>query len=212
MFSDMTFDDLNKMVGTKKSIPYETYFSNTGLSDKQKENRISLAKKMEEKFTYAMILLFTMAQYSKAIDYESVRAIFETGYLAAITGTIDVDDYIESYVKQFSYDIIDSTKKHDSDPYYYSKDRVKLISENESQTSWNYQEYVDAKNSGKTKKKWRDIRDKRERETHRKVGGTVLPIGEPFLVGDSLMYYPKDTSLGASDEEIANCRCSIKYF
>ena len=56
-----------------------------------------------------------------------------------------------------------------------------------------------------------DIRDKRERKDHREVGGTIKPITEPFLVGDSVMDYPKDTSYGASASQIVNCRCSIKY-
>lgn len=212
MFSNMTFDELNQMVGDKRSSPYEEYFSNIGLSEAEKEKRISLAEKMEDEFVYAMALLFTMAQYSKTIDYETARATFESGYLAALAGAITVDDYVKTYVKQFSYDVVDATENHSTDPYYYSKDRAKVISENEAMTSWNYQEYADAKNSGKTKKRWRDIRDKRERETHREVGGTVIPIDEPFVVGDYLMNFPKDTSLGAGDEEIVNCRCSIRYF
>lgn len=57
-----------------------------------------------------------------------------------------------------------------------------------------------------------DIRDKKERETHLRVGRTIKPIEEPFVVGESLMQYPKDTSLGADSSEIVNCRCTIRYF
>lgn len=32
-----------------------------------------------------------------------------------------------------------------------------------------------------------------------------------FLVGTSMMMFPKDDSLGASAKEIINCRCSVKY-
>jgi hypothetical protein len=75
----------------------------------------------------------------------------------------------------------------------------------------NHQDFMDAIAAGFTLKKWVDIRDKRERKDHREVGGTIKPITEPFLVGDSVMDYPKDTSYGASASQIVNCRCSIKY-
>jgi hypothetical protein len=84
--------------------------------------------------------------------------------------------------------------------------------ENEANSVKNYTDYRKAIEKGKTKKKWIDMRDKRERKTHLEVGGTVIPINEPFVVGNSLMMFPKDDSLGAADKEIINCRCSVKYF
>ena len=96
--------------------------------------------------------------------------------------------------------------------YYYSSDRAIFIAENESLICWNHQDFSDAIKSGKRRKQWMDVRDKKERETHLQVGRTVNPINEPFLVGNSLMQYPKGTSFGASSSEIVNCRCTIKYF
>lgn len=55
------------------------------------------------------------------------------------------------------------------------------------------------------------MKDQRVRKTHREVDGETIPIDEVFLVGESLMRFPKDTSLGASAEEIVNCRCVVKY-
>lgn len=46
------------------------------------------------------------------------------------------------------------------------------------------------------------------RDTHLAVDGTVVDEDEPFAVGDSLLMYPHDTSLGASASEIINCACS----
>ena len=87
-----------------------------------------------------------------------------------------------------------------------------FIAENEANTDMNYLEYVKAVNDGKTKKKWIDMKDKRERKTHLKVGSMTIPIERPFPVGDSLMQFPKDFSLGADAKEIVNCRCSIQYY
>ncbi len=53
--------------------------------------------------------------------------------------------------------------------------------------------------------------DKRTRDTHAEVDGTTLPIAEPFMVGDSFMLFPGDTSLDPSPEEIVNCRCHVEY-
>lgn len=211
MFEQMTFDELNKLVGKNRSEPYEIYFGEMDLTESEIKKRIALAEKLEENFLFAMALLFTMTQYN-SVNYEQIRNKFEKSYFKAISGIILADDYIKQYIKNFSYDITDSTKAHADDMYYYSSDRAIFIAENESLICWNHQDFSDAIKSGKRRKQWTDVRDKKERETHLQVGRTVKPINEPFLVGNSLMQYPKDTSFGASSSEIVNCRCTIKYF
>jgi len=212
MFDDMTFDDLNRLVGKKRGEPYETYFGEMDLTEEEIRERIALAEKLEDSFLFILSLLFTMAQYN-SVNYEQIRDKFEKGYLKAINGTIIADDYINQYIKNFSYDIIDSTKAHADDIYYYSSDRAIFMAENESLSCWNHQDFSDAIKSGKRMKQWMDVRDKKERETHMHVGRTVKPIEEPFLVGDSLMMYPRDSdTFGASSSEIVNCRCVIRYF
>ena len=211
MFEHMTFDELNRIVGKSRSEPYETYFGEMDLTKEEIEERIALAEKLEENFLFVLALLFTMVQYN-SVNYEQIRNRFEKSYLKAINGTIVADDYISQYIRNFSYDITDSTKAHADDMYYYSSDRAIFMAENESLTCWNHQEFVDAIKSRKRKKQWMDVRDKKERETHLQVGRTVKPIEQPFVVGDSLMQYPKDNSLGASGSQIVNCRCTIKYF
>lgn len=211
MFEQMTFDELNKLVGKNRSEPYEIYFGEMDLTESEIKKRIALAEKLEENFLFVMALLFTMAKYN-SVNYEQIRNKFEKSYFKAISGIIIADDYIKQYIKNFSYDITDSTKAHADDMYYYSSDRAIFIAENESLTCWNHQDFSDAIKSGKRRKQWMDVRDKKERETHLQVGRTVKPIEEPFLVGNSLMQYPKDTSFGASSSEIVNCRCTIKYF
>ena len=181
------------------------------LSEEEIKERIDLAEKLENGFLLVLALLFTMAQYN-SVNYEQIRNKFEKSYLKAINGTIIADDYVRQYIRNFSYDITDSTKYHADDMYYYSSDRAIFMAENESLTCWNHQGFSDAIKSGKRKKQWMDIRDKKERETHLRVGRTIKPIEEPFVVGESLMQYPKDTSLGADSSEIVNCRCTIRYF
>lgn len=105
-----------------------------------------------------------------------------------------------------------STKNHEDSLYYYSIDRAIFSAENESAITYDRQDYLQAIKEEKTKKLWVDVRDRRERKTHLEVGGEVKPINEPFVVGDSLLLFPHDTSYGAEAKEIINCRCSITYF
>lgn len=207
-----SYDELNELVGKNRSEPYDTYFGEMDLSEEEIKKRITLAERLEDNFLFVLALLFTMAQYN-SVNYEQIRNEFESGYLNAISGIIIADDYIKQYIRNFSYDITDSTKAHDDDLYYYSSDRAIFMAENESLTCWNHQDFLDAIKSGKRKKQWMDIRDKKERETHLQVGRTIKPIGEAFLVGSSLMMYPRDSyTFGAESKEIISCRCTIRYF
>ena len=63
----------------------------------------------------------------------------------------------------------------------------------------------------KVKKTWFTNIDGKERPTHHMANKQVRRVGEPFNVGNSLMMYPKDRSLGAEGKEIFNCRCSAIY-
>ncbi len=170
MIEARTFDELNSLVTNKRAEPFGTYFGDMELSEKQKEKRIALAENMEDEFLFVMALIFAMYRYS-SIEWENIREKFEQGYLNAIRGKVDIDDYMKSYIKSLSYDFIDSTRRNIDDPYFMSSDRAAVYDEEESNSSWNHQEFEDAIKSGKTKKKWIDVRDKKERKTHRKVGG-----------------------------------------
>ena len=207
-----SFDELNDFVGLNRSENFKDYFDAMDLSEEDKEKRISLAEKLEDGFLPILALLFTLQQYREEIDWEAIQLRFEIAYRNALAGVITADDYLRQYIRQFSYDVLDSTQNHMDDPFYFSLDRARLIAENEANSSMNYSDFQSAILAGKSKKQWMDIRDRKERETHRKVGRTIKPIQDPFMVGNSFMLFPKDTSMGADMEEIANCRCSIRYF
>ncbi|ADO57431.1 phage minor head protein [Paenibacillus polymyxa] len=57
-------------------------------------------------------------------------------------------------------------------------------------------------------KKWRSAAGTRTRKSHRKANGQVVPLDEPFKVGDSKLMYPGDPSGEA--KEIVNCRCTLQ--
>lgn len=62
--------------------------------------------------------------------------------------------------------------------------------------------------SGVHLKRWITTLDGRERESHFLAHGQLVPIDEPFEVGDSLLMYPGDPD--APPGEICNCRCATQ--
>lgn len=212
-----SYDELNIRPNNHRSEPYKEYFSKMSISDKEKQERIAFSEQMEEVVLYILALIETTIE-SEESDQEYIQTQFYDKYLDVIASYMLIDTYIKRYALGVTKQIIDATferfsaeDKSITDDYYLSNDRAMFISECEANSILNYRQYSKAVKAGKTKKKWIDVGDKRERKTHLEVGGTILPIDEPFSVGDSLLQFPKDTSLGASADEIVNCRCSIQY-
>jgi hypothetical protein len=214
------FDNLNVVQKevNPRSIPFDEYFGKMDLTNEQKEERIELAEDFKDSLLFLFSLIGLYKQYADsqnwdmALYIETIAFQFKNRYKTVLEENKLLDEYVNSYLDLFAITVLEATMRHIDDEYYLSEDRATYIAENESNTILNHSDYEKAIADGKTKKKWIDIRDNRERKTHLAVGGTVLPIDESFIVGDSLMQYPKDTSMGASDDEIVNCRCSIKYF
>lgn len=212
-----SYDELNIRPNNRRSEPYKEYFSKMSISDKEKQERIAFSEQMEEVVLYILALIETTIE-SGETKREYIQTQFYDKYLDVIASYMLIDTYIKQYANDITKQIIDITferlsseDKSITDDYYLSNDRAMFISECEANSILNYRQYSKAVKSGKTKKKWIDVGDKRERKTHLEVGGTILPIDEPFSVGDSLLQFPTDTSLGASADEIVNCRCSIQY-
>ncbi len=203
------FDKLNS--SKIRAIPYEKYFGEMELTEKQKEDRIKASKQIESMMLFLFSLLSVMKEYS----YQNVEFVVnqvKTQYSNIISASAVMDDYLTGYVQEFSTQIIETTQEHFEDEWYLSDDRAIFVAENEANTTFNYLEYKKAVKSGKTKKRWLTMHDRHVRHTHQLVDGKSIGINDVFLVGDSEMFYPKDTTFGASANEIVNCRCSIKYF
>lgn len=212
-----SYDELNTRPNNRRSEPYKEYFSKMSISDKEKQERIAFSEQMEEVVLYILALIETTIE-SGETNREYIQTQFYDKYLDVIASYMLIDTYIKQYALDVTKQIIDATferfsaeDKSITDDYYLSNDRAMFISECEANSILNYRQYSKAVKAGKTKKKWIDVGDKRERKTHLEVGETILPIDEPFSVGDSLLQFPKDTLLGASADEIVNCRCSIQY-
>lgn len=181
------------------------------LTEEDKEKRKKFAFEMEDVLLFIFMLFLTMKDYDY-INEEYIKSQLQSRYLELVKKYgVDVDFDVSEYIKKFSQDTVDTTLRNSDAPYFTSDDRAVLIAENESQNTFNRKDYLDAIKAGKKRKQWVDIRDKKERETHREVGGMMIPIEEYFLVGNSLLLYPHDYSMNPETKETVNCRCGIRY-
>lgn len=203
------FDELNNP--KSRAIPYEQYFGEMELTEEQKEERIKASKRIEDMMLFLFSLLSVMKEYSYE-NLEFVVSQVKNQYSDVLSVSMEMDEYLNGYVNDFSEQIVETTQNHMDDEWYLSDDRAMFVAENEANTTFNYMEYKKAIESGKKKKRWVTMRDRHVRHTHQLVEGKTIGINDVFLVGDSEMFYPKDTTFGASAREIVNCRCSIKYF
>ena len=199
------FDQLN--IPTDELLDYEEYFGDMDLSDKEKEKRIALARQVEVLFLYFFLL------YSEQKSVDFVQMIQEKYISIAMEflSLKSVPAYIEGYARKLSEEIVRVTIEHDGEEFYTSTERGMLISANEANTLGNYGQQLQAIKDGKLYKTWVTEKDKRVRHTHRAVDEKKISIFEPFEVGNSLMMFAKDSSLGADMKEIAGCRCVVKY-
>lgn len=204
------FEELNNLEN-RKSMPYDKYFGEMDLTKEEKEKRKSFAEKLDDVMLFIFSLI-TVMRANQRLNEEYVRQQLISRYNEVLSGYMPIDDYLTEYVNVFADETLGTTYRNIDNPYFLSIDRVILIAENEANGVFGYKEFADAIRQGKTMKEWVDIRDRRERKTHIKVGGTKIPILQAFIVGNSLMNFPKDISYGADMKEIANCRCTVKYF
>ncbi len=203
----LNIDELNV-----RSLPYETYFGEMRLTEKQKKRYIAFAEALEDGILLALALAQVYKKYNYVPNWRTVQTKFKEAFSNALKETgEETDEYIDRYIWDTAKDLTETTKNHIDDEYYTSYDRARDISENGANTVINHIEYEEAKEQGKTRKRWRTMRDNLVRDSHVVMEGITIPIDNYFVVGDSIMLHPRDISQGASLTEIIGCRCSLEY-
>ncbi len=193
------------------------WFEETPLPQDRVDKRVSLAIDLEKSFRNLFILMIT----AEAIDeLENKQSYFEdyafSGYIGAMQDNgYDVDEssmgYIELYAKTRSKEIVDTAILRKADAFYGSLQHTIAIGQDESSAVVNYEEQLQAIASGHSFKTWVTMHDAKVRHTHRTLDGKTIGIFQPFSVGKYQMLFPCDASSGASQKEIANCRCFLEY-
>jgi len=203
--TDLRFDELNSL----SRETYEEFFDVMPISKDQKTDRVLIAMALEDRFL-DILSLVEIRQKRDEPWLGEVIELFTLAFLAVATRRID-DDEIRAKAERFGQEVGLSTFQHQGEEYMTSADRAINMAATESNAIMCYGEIADAIKQGMTRKTWRTIIDGRERDAHHEVNGTTIPITEPFEVGGELLMYPLDDSLGASADNIANCRCCAIY-
>ena len=219
--SVLTFDELNALSDGRKqrSLPIDRYFDEMDLTAQQKKDRKMFAREMQNILFDTMSLIHLLViQNISGMTLDTVNQNLSNDLDRLVQKYTVPDGYMVYMVTEYASNFVDVTVRHSvaDDPkdvaYWYSKDRARLNAEDEANDIFNYDEYRQAVFDGCEWKEWISMRDAHVRKTHAEVDGEVLPIEDLFLVGESLMRFPHDSSLGAGIEELAGCRCSIRYF
>lgn len=203
--TDLRFDELNSL----SRETYEKFFDVMPISKDQKTDRVLIAMALEDRFL-EILSLVEIRQKRNEPWLGEVIELFTLAFLAVATRRVD-DDEIRAKAERFGQEVGLSTFQHQGEEYMTSADRAINTAATESNAIMCYGELADAIRQGMTMKTWRTIIDGRERDWHHEVNGTTIPITEPFEVGGELLMYPLDDSLGASADNIANCRCCAIY-
>lgn len=204
--TNLRFDEVNSL----SRDYYEDYFGEIDALDKdQKTDRVLLAMALEDKFLDVLARIEVRKNKNESWLLDSIDW-FKLAFLEVALRRID-DDKIRQTAEQFGQDVALSTFNHQDEEYMLSADRAVNMAGTESNAIANYGDMADAKKSGKTTKTWHTIIDGREREWHHNADSMTVPIDEPFEIGGELLMYPLDISLGASADNIANCRCTATY-
>ena len=217
MATILSFDEVNKLYeqkrgGNMRSMPFGTFFGEMDLSKVQKERRIKTAKDIYPFIVNGISLLYYMVSEG-GFDYDAAVREMRDPYNDLMKKLALVHtSFFENHVDNAVAEIINSTLTHQDDLYYFSRDRAAFIAENESSFIWDDADFQTAVDNGLKRKRWSAILDKRTRDTHIKANGQTVPIDQPFVVGNSLLMFPHDGSLGADPSELLNCRCSAIYY
>lgn len=199
----------NKIIDVDKWL--DEFYEVMPISDERKERRKSVAKQLREAMLFLFALMYTMAE-NDAWDYNIVLSAFRTEFRNVIINYVKIDLFMENYIQEFTQSYLDVTIEHlskDDASFFVSDDRATIGAANESNSVIGYEEFENAKEDGKTRKKWRTQKDNKVRDTHREMEGKTIPIDDYFIVGGSALLYPRDPE--GAEKEIAGCRCALEY-
>ena len=179
-----------------QDIDYDTYFGEMDLSDEEKEDR----KKLAEKFEKIFVMLFALLSGKEEAEITTITKEFIIRYESIATQYCKAKrtpSYITDYARYIVNEVVDATTQNIEVEYFTSQKRAKNVAANEANAVGNYRLQTDMVKQGYKTKEWRSKEDSHVRPTHADVDRKRIDIFEPFEVGNSLMMFPKDHSLGA---------------
>lgn len=214
-YKGLSFDELNALYDDERdqmSTDYDEWFDDMDISEVQKQKRKESAEELERIFRDLLALIFYF-YVDGAYEYAEAMMDAQAQYTELLKSSgADVSEfYMNVHIPESISGVVNTMLAHPENPFNFSIDRARLIAENEANSMWNDSEYVDALKSGKKRKTWHTVIDKRTRDWHAEVNSQTKRIEDPFEVNGELLQFPRDESLGASGGNIVNCRCSVSY-
>ena len=195
------------MAKKPKIYTIEQYFNEMPLTDEQKKKRIDMC----EDFEVFLLYIIELGEELQNMQLDILMGRLQMGFIEIAQNYMEITDNILVRINEDALYIAETTKNNLDVEFFTSPDRARLVAENETQSLCNLSEFDRAKEQGFKYKEWLAMLDEKTRETHAMADGQKVDIDTPFIVGDSLMMFPTDTSLGATPQEIINCRCIMKY-
>jgi uncharacterized protein with gpF-like domain len=187
----------------------DDYFESFPGTEEQKEKRKDAAKSVRNAMLFLFSLMAVMAA-SEYADMEYLLAQFRQEFRDAISPYVRIDGYIEDYIQRETDRLVTVTLDHIDTAYYTSDERALYVGANEASSAVGYEELQEAIENGYTKKEWVTQKDNRVRHTHREAEGQVRDIDDYFVVGGVAMMIPCDPDCMVV-EEVANCRCGVRF-
>lgn len=126
------------------------------------------------------------------------------------TGYTKADNWIKQHSVDFGNWVQSTTLKEFENENTFSDSRIKDIVRTETNELCQLATLDGFYREGYTRKKWIAFLDKKARDSHIAANGQIKRLDEPFCIGDSLLMFPQDSSMGASAKEIVNCRCIMQ--
>ena len=234
MPTTQSFDRINDINTPKMTVmSIEKYFGEMKLSQAQKKERIALANDLEDVMMvfFSLLLLINEFGYMSAISAVDAKKQLSDRVYETVGKHTKITDEMKEFLDQFIDDVNDTTTEHLAilaaltaidepdnqtqekekfEEHYVSEDRARLLAEEESNTLFNLADFEKAKRLGYKYKTWVTMRDNKVRHTHAMVDDATIPIDEFFVVGNTLLRFPRDVEIG-NMREIAGCRCSVVY-
>ncbi len=210
-------DELN-IVGSEQIVEHsnilsiDDFFDTMYLTDSEKEERKDFAKAIFSVLSVLLTIVLAKETIIKANGGEHDTQYYEDyikDNLLPLYREVFGSDKFSSQIDTFASEFVETTIRNIGKKYFTSDDRAIVNAEQQTNATFNRDEYEKAVDSGKTQKMWITKHDMRVRHTHVEADGQTVAIDKPFEVGGCELRFPCDP-LGSA-KEIVNCRCQVIY-
>lgn len=92
------FDEIEKI----RSMPYNRFFGEMGITKKQKQERVEFSNKIEDDMRFLILLILIMKETGR-VDAKKAAEQFEAKLLKWIARYIDLDSETKVYISDFAY-------------------------------------------------------------------------------------------------------------